>query len=117
MKQHVNDNFGKIQEYFEGKSLYDCRLVFKIRFELVKEIKRNFKDKHRRKGGENALKCDDCTVDTVQTQSTCLVCPHYKCGHTKQCHIINGLKLDKIGDLVIFFKRMLAERLEEKTGS
>ena len=110
MEQHENDNFSKIQEYFEGKSLYDCRLAFRIRCELVKDIKGNFKDKHRRKGGEDALKCEDCTGDTLQTQSHCLVCPRWG-------EIRNGLELDRIGDLVTFFKRMLAERLGEKTGS
>ena len=110
MEQHENDNFSKIQEYFEGKSLYDCRLAFRIRCELVKDIKGNFKDKHRRKGGEDALKCEDCTGDTLQTQSHCLVCPRWG-------EIRNGLELDRIGDLVTFFKRMLAERLGEETGS
>ena len=97
MKQHENDNFAHIQEYFEGKSLYDydCRLAFRIRCELLKDIKGHFKDKYRRKGSEDALKCEDCTGDIVQTQSHCLVCLRWR-------------------DMVTFFKRMLAERLGEK---
>ena len=85
-------------------------MVFRIRCESVKEIKGNFKDKHRRKGGEDALKCKDCTGDIVQTQSHWLVCPRWG-------DIRNGLELDKIRDLVTFFRQMLAEPLGEKTGS
>ena len=79
-------------------------------FHLVKEIKGNYKDKYRRMGGEQALKCDDCGGDQVQTQSHCLVCPHWD-------NIRGDLDLEKMDGMVTFFQRLLAERLQGKTGS
>ena len=110
MKNHLNDNFKHIQEYFKEKSLYHCRLAFRIRCELVKDIKGNFKDKFRRKGGEDALKCGDCVTEEIQTQSHCLICPRW-------ADIRTGVNLDKIEGLVTFFQRMISARLEEKNGS
>ena len=73
----------------KGKSVDSCRLAFRIQCELVKEIKGNFKDKYRRKGGEDAILCDDCECKEIQTQSHCLVCPHWE-------EIRRGLPLDKL---------------------
>ena len=85
-------------------------MAFRIRCEMVNDIKGNFKDKYRKKGGEEALKCDDCNQDQVQTQSHCLVCPHWE-------ELRIGLDLGKIEGMVIFFQRLLKERLQEKIGS
>jgi hypothetical protein len=85
-------------------------MAFRIRCEMVKEIKGNFKDKYRRKGGEEALKCDDCDCDQVETQSHCLVCPHWN-------DIRRGLELDKMDGMVTFFQRLILERLRDKIGS
>ena len=88
MKEHLVEN---------------CRMAFHIRCEMFKEVKRNFKDKHcverRRKGGEQALKCDG---DHVQTQAPCLVCPPWD-------YIRRGLDFFKIWGMVTFFKRLLME--------
>ena len=35
----------------KGKSVDKCRMAFRIRCEMVKEIKGNYKDKYRRMGG------------------------------------------------------------------
>ena len=85
-------------------------MSFRIRCEMVGEIKGNFKDKYRKKGGEEALKCGDCLSDQIQTQSHCLKCPHWE-------EIRKNLELDKLEGMVTFFQRMLKERLNEKTGS
>ena len=85
-------------------------MAFRIRCKLVKDIKGNYKDKFKRLGGEDALKCDDCLSDEIQTQSHCLVCPHWE-------DIRKGLELDKINGLVTFFQRLLLERSKEKIGS
>ena len=42
---------------------------------LITKYRHTFKEKHRRKGGEQALKCGDCDGDHVQTQAHCVVCP------------------------------------------
>ena len=93
-----------------GKVVSNCRMAFSIRCEMVNEVKGNHKDKYRRKGGEEALKCEDCHSNQIQTQTHCLTCPHWE-------DIRKGLEIDKIEGMVTFFQRMLKERLRERTGS
>ena len=50
--------------------MINCRMAFRIRCELVKDIKGNYKDKFKRLGGEDALKCDDCLSDEIQTSES-----------------------------------------------
>ena len=109
MMKHKNDDFSQVQKYMLGKSVDNCRMAFRIRCEMVNDIKGNFKDKFKRLGGEAALKCDDCYSDNIQTQSHCLVCPHWE-------EIRRGLDLDNIDGVVTFFKRLLLEQSREKTG-
>ena len=52
MGKNKHDDFSKVQDYMHGKALGDCRMAFRILCGLVKEVKGNCKDKHRRKGGE-----------------------------------------------------------------
>ena len=110
MKKHKEEDFTKVQSYMEGKVLSNCRMAFRIRCEMVCEVKGNCKDKYRRKGGEEALNCEDCQSDVIQTQAHCLTCPHWE-------DIRRGLELEKLEGMVTFFQRMLQERLREKTGS
>ena len=55
MMRHKNDDFSKVQNYLKGKALHNCRMGFRIRCELVKDIKWNFKDKYRRRGRGGCL--------------------------------------------------------------
>ena len=82
-------------------------MAFKIRYELVEDIKANFKSKHKRQGGEEALLCKDCACKEIQTQSHCLVCPEWE-------EIRTGLELDKMEDLVQFFQKLLVEQAKRK---
>ena len=112
MKNVEHNNFREVQEYLKGKSIENTRMAFKIRCEMVEDVRGNFKDKYKKKGGEEALQCQDCDCGQVQTQSHCLVCPRWE-------DIRTDLKLDQIDDLVKFFQRLLMERLKvkKKTGS
>jgi hypothetical protein len=65
MKKHKNGDFSQPQNYMLGQVLTDCRMAFRIRCELVKDIKGNYKDKFKRLGGEDALKCDDCLKGNI----------------------------------------------------
>ena len=47
MGKHKHKDFSKVQDYMDGKALENCRMAFRIWCELVKEVKGNFKDKHR----------------------------------------------------------------------
>ena len=110
MMRHKHDNFKSVQNYMKGKSIINCRMAFRIRCELVKEIKGNFKDKYRRRGGDQALICEDCDSEEIQTQNHCLECPYWE-------DFRRGSDLTKIEDLVEYFKKMLSERLKRKSGS
>ena len=76
---------------------------------MIPEIKGNFKDRYRRKGGEEALKCQECYTGEIESQSHCLVCPRWDT-------IRNGLELHKLDDMVIFFQKLLVERLKNGSG-
>ena len=110
MRKHSQDNFKQVQDYLKGKSVENCRMAFRIRCEMVKEIKGNYKDKYRRRGGEQALNCEDCDSDQVQTQAHCLVCPQWE-------KLRTDLDLSNMEGMVTYFQRLLAERLKGELGS
>ena len=110
MMDHKDDDFSKVQKYMEGKVISNCRMAFRIRCQMVGDIKGNFKDKYRRKGGEAALACEDCNKDEVQTQSHCLECPKWE-------EMRRGLDLSRLDDLVLYFQQMMKERMSKKIGS
>ena len=110
MMKHKEDNFQEVQDYMLDKNVEKSRMSFRIRCEMVPEVKGNFKDKHRRKGGEDALICNDCSNNEIQTQSHCIVCPKWDC-------IRSGLEMNKLDDLVIFFQRLLMEKTKGRSGS
>ena len=99
------DDFSDVQPYFKDKSVENVRMAFKIRTEMVPEIPGNYKNKYRVKGSEtDGLKCSECEEDVIWTQSHCLTCPAWS-------EIREGLELTKIEDLVVFFRKLLVERL------
>ena len=110
MMSHKEDNFKEVQDYMKGKSVENIRVAFRIRCEMVQEIRGNFKDKFRRKGGESAILCPECPAQETETQSHCIVCPRWE-------SIRSGLELTKMDDMVVFFQKILAERMREQTGS
>ena len=65
MMKHQNDDFRNVQGYMKEKSIEKSRTSFKIRCEMIPEIKGNFKDRNRRKGGEEALKCQECSTGEI----------------------------------------------------
>ena len=83
-------------------------MASKIRCEMVPEIKGNFKDRYRRKGGEEALKCEECSTGEIESQSHSLECPKWD-------SIRNGLELHKLEDMVTFFQKLLGERMKTKS--
>ena len=105
MEKVKDDDFSQVQEYLKGKSIENTRMAFKIRCNMVQDIKGNFTSKYKRLGGEEALLCQDCDCREIQTQSHCLVCPKWE-------EIRTGLELDKIEDVVKFFQKLMVERLK-----
>ena len=110
MKKHEDNTFTDVQPYFKGKSVDNIRMAFRIRTELVEEVRGNFKDKFKRKGGEAALECQECFSGQIETQDHCLECPRWQ-------EIRKGLELNKIEGMVTFFQRLLSERMDKKNGS
>ena len=110
MLKHKDEDFSKPQSYLNGKSVENSRMAFRVRCEMVQEIRGNYKDKYRRQGGEQALVCQDCLTQEMQTQSHCLMCPRWE-------NLRVGLELHKLEDMVVFFQKLLVERTKSKTGS
>ena len=94
----------------EGKSVINCRMAFRIRCQMVNDLKGNYKDKYRRTGGEAALLCEDCYMEEIQTQAHCLICTEWE-------DIRRGLDLSRMEDLVHFFQQLLKRRMNDKSGS
>ena len=97
-----DDDFHKVQDYFNNKSVENTRMAFKVRSQMVPEIPGNFKNKFRVKG-EDGLLCLYCEEGHVMTQGHCLECPAW-------ADLRTGLELGNIEDMVVFFRKMLSER-------
>ena len=71
---------------------------------MVPDIPGNFKNKFKGRGGDDdGLLCLYCAEQQVMTKGHCLECPAW-------ADIWQGLDLTNIADLVIFFRKMLAEK-------
>ena len=110
MEKHKDDDFRDVQPYMKGKVIHKTRMCFRVRCEMIKDIKGNYKSKYTRHGGEEALVCDNCDCNVIETQSHCVVCPKWE-------GIRQGLDLTAIDDLATFFQRLLLEREKGKDGS
>jgi hypothetical protein len=98
------------QDYMKVKSVENICVAFRIRCEMVQEIRGNYKDKYRRKGGEAAVLCPECPAQEMEAQSHCIVCPRWE-------DICFGMELTRIDDMVVYFQKLLMERMKEKYGS
>ena len=79
-------------------------MAFKVRTLMVPDIPGNFKNKYRVKGTvDEGLLCSECDQGEIMTQSHCTTCPAWS-------DLREGLDLSDINDLVIFFRKLLAER-------
>ena len=72
--KHKEDNFSQVLEYMKGKSVDKTRMAFRIRCDLVQEIRGNFKDKFRRSGGVEALLCQDCPDRETESPKAIVKC-------------------------------------------
>ena len=110
MEKIKNEDFSKIQPYMMVKSIQQARMSFRIRCELVENIKGNFKTKYLRLPTENQekdkLACIYCDFNEVETQTHCMKCPKWE-------NLRTGLDMEKIEDVAKFFTCMLIERAKE----
>ena len=103
LKDILTEDFSQPQGYFKQKSIENGRMAFQIKSQMVKEIPANFKNKYK----EEDRMCKFCDEEKTLNQSHCLVCPAWE-------HQREGLELDNIEDLVIFFREILSEMEKEK---
>ena len=97
-----HEDFTTVQPYFSDKSVESCRMAFRVRTLMVKDIPGNFKEKFKKKG-EEALICTYCDDKQIMTQSHCLSCSAWE-------ELRRGLDLTNIRDLATFFRLLLKER-------
>ena len=89
-----NDDFRKVQDYFNDKSVYTCRTAFQLRSQMLPDIPGNFKNKFRKKDcsdRDSGLVCKYCDAGDIMTQSHCAVCPAWQ-------KLRDGLDLTDIRD-------------------
>ena len=94
-----NDNFGR-KEYLASKSIDNCRMMMRVRSNMVK-VKENFKNMYKNR--RNGLSCDSCQGKEVESQSHVLLCPAYD-------KFRDGLDLTKQDDLILYYREVLAYR-------
>jgi hypothetical protein len=110
-----HEDYRVAQSYIGDKSIERCRTKFRIRINLMKTFKDNFRTKYRQKerGQEDSdpgLQCSDCPAQqTRDTQAHCLTCPAWQ-------HVRVGLDLEDIEDIVTYFQRVLEGRSKKGRG-
>ena len=93
-----DDDFTKMPDYMEDKSLENARMSFRIKSKMVQAIKMNFKSSHK-----GDLSCEKCDSGSDETQCHTMMCDGWKKER-------EGLDLTLMSDMVIFFTRLLEEK-------
>ena len=96
----------------QGKSVDRSRTEFRIRTEMVKAFKDNFRSKYRTLDSEDSdpgLLCNDCntTPGERDNQAHCLRCPAWR-------ELRKDLDLTFMKDVVTYFQRVLKARTEKE---
>ena len=68
-----NEDFRKVENYFSEKSIHTCRIAFRIRSQMVKEIPGNKKKYKNNDSSDSGLICKHCSDGFIMTQSHCRV--------------------------------------------
>ena len=98
-----NDDFSELPDYMNEKSLENARMAFRIKAGMVNRIKMNYKGSYKQN-----LKCEKCEIGENETQCHAMICS----GWAEQRE---GLDLERMSDMVIFFRRLLEEKGGKKT--
>ena len=69
LKDIKNEDFRKEQKCLEERGIERGRMAFRVRTRMVKNVKINFKNMHRKN-----LKCKECDQEEDVTQEHLLVC-------------------------------------------
>ena len=98
-----NDDFSELPDYMNEKSLENARMAFRIKAGMVNRIKMNYKGSYKQN-----LKCEKCEIGENETQCHAMICS----GWAEQRE---GLDLERMSDMVIFFRGLLEEKGGRKT--
>ena len=90
------------KEYMEKKSLADCRIVFRMRTEMI-NLKENMKNMY--KGA--STNCDACDMEVSESQTHVMSCPGYT-------ELRVGKDMAKDEDLVAYSREVLKIREKRK---
>ena len=106
-----HEDFTKEQVYMNSKSVDSCRTQLRIRLEMMDSFKDNFRSKYRTLDRGEAdrdpgLQCGDCG-QSRDSQSHCMVCPAWAEARER-------LNLACIGDMVVYYQRVLKGREENE---
>ena len=93
------------KEYMEKKSIADCRMIFRMRTEMI-NLKENMKNKY--KGA--LVNCDACNMGVPESQTHVMTCKGYEQLRARK-------DMDNMGDIVAFFREVLLLREKRKNGT
>ena len=93
------------KEYMERKSIADCRMIFRMRTEMI-NLKENMKNKY--KGA--LVNCDACNMGVPESQTHVMTCKGYEQLRARK-------DMDNMGDIVAFFREVLLLREKRKNGT
>ena len=90
------------KEYMERKSIADCRMIFRMRTEMI-NLKENMKNKY--KGA--LVNCDACDMGVPESQTHVMTCKGYE-------QLRAGKDMDNMGNIVAYFRDVLLLREKRK---
>ena len=102
LDQIRHQDFRNLPEYIvKEKSIEKVRLAYRIRTNMIKDIKTNFKNSH------SSLQCDWCDSGADESQCHVMRCEGWE-------EERRGLDMGDMDDMVVFFERMLNRKSEKK---
>ena len=90
------------KEYLETRSIADCRMLFRLRTEMV-DLKDNMRKRYK---GYNNI-CEACQENVPESQTHVMVCSSYR-------DIRVGKDLSDNRDLVKYYREVLLRREKKK---
>ena len=66
-------DFRREQDYLKENGIERARMAFRIRTRMVKKVKMNFKNEHRKN-----LRCENCDRNEEETQEHVMLCPAWE---------------------------------------
>ena len=98
----VDNDPTQARDYMKVKTLYDTRLIFRLRTEML-----DVKDNMRNRNKGNNVYCEACDSNTAESQLHVMACPGY-------AELRAGKDMSKDKDLVDYFREVMLLREKRK---